>query len=225
MPKPGDRRSESRFEIVGDLWGTLQLAAPCRVRDVAAHGIGVESTSVLEPGGTYHGILEWPGGRQPCHVLVRHARLSGSRQHPAPFLSGVEFLDRMPGVIDDLVDHVVQAGGVAADSPPDSTPTRRRDQRIIVPASEAIALRVSTRVRVVDVSEAGALLACGLAVGVGTRGALSTTFGSVPFAGDLVVRRQQPDPLAGRSVMAVGATFLSMDDRSRRGLEEFLRRR
>jgi c-di-GMP-binding flagellar brake protein YcgR len=100
---------------------------------------------------------------------------------------------------------------------------RRRYKRVDAPEGQIVRVELRHRVQLMDISLSGALLACETSVPVGVRGRLRAGLASEAFTADLQVRRLHP-----RSATAhrngLGALFLSMDDTSRRSLEQFLRR-
>jgi len=79
------------------------------------------------------------------------------------------------------------------------------------------------RVQLLDISLSGALLACQDPIPVGTHGRLRAGLTGGSFDADFEVRREHPKVAAIRHT-GLGALFLSMDDASRRSLEQFLRR-
>ena len=100
---------------------------------------------------------------------------------------------------------------------------RRRYARVDTPAGQVVRVELRHRVQLLDISLSGALLACETPLPVGVRGRLRTGLASDPFTALLQVRREHlrsPAP----SQTGLGALFLSMDDISRRSLEQFLRR-
>jgi hypothetical protein len=85
----GDRRLKSRFEIVGDLWGTIETTATLVVRNLGLRGALLESPIALALDSMHwvHAFID--GEAQPLQFRVRHARdesLNGQ------YLIGVEFV-------------------------------------------------------------------------------------------------------------------------------------
>jgi PilZ domain-containing protein len=104
----------------------------------------------------------------------------------------------------------------------DSGAERRRLPRVAVDEGLECQLEVRTKIRLVDISMSGALLASDAQLPVGTRAHLRAGVGPAPFAPEVQVKRQVE---RGRDVQTgLGAVFLGMDDRSRKSLEEFLRK-
>jgi PilZ domain-containing protein len=79
------------------------------------------------------------------------------------------------------------------------------------------------RVRLLDISLSGALLAAELALPVGAAAMLRSGVGSGAFRSDLQVRRNVELP-SGVPPHGLGAVFTTMDGQSRRSLEDFLRK-
>jgi c-di-GMP-binding flagellar brake protein YcgR len=88
---------------------------------------------------------------------------------------------------------------------------------------EGIRVELRHRVRLLDISLTGALMACAVNLPLGTRGRFHAGLAAVPFTADVVVARQNARPVHQNQV-ALAAIFSSMDERSREHLEQFLRR-
>src|SRR5215216_1202212 len=50
MVPTGDRRSRPRLEVVGLLWGALDILEPARVVDISRGGVLIESPVAVPPG-------------------------------------------------------------------------------------------------------------------------------------------------------------------------------
>jgi hypothetical protein len=84
-------------------------------------------------------------------------------------------------------------------------------------------IEVRSRVRLLDISLTGALVAGDVLLPIGTRAQLRSGIASGTFTPDVEVRRISET--SGRApATGLGAVFLAMDDRSRRSLEQFLRK-
>jgi hypothetical protein len=84
-------------------------------------------------------------------------------------------------------------------------------------------LGLRTRVRLVDISFGGALLAAELPVPVGAAAQLHSGLGGNALRAYVQVRRTVGLP-PGVPLKGLGAMFTDMDERSRRSLEDFLRK-
>jgi hypothetical protein len=100
---------------------------------------------------------------------------------------------------------------------------RRLWPRVPQPDKFECWLQLRSRVRLVDISLTGALLASDVSLPVGTEAQLRSTVSSTAFAPGVQVRRSA-DGVGRRSSAGLGAAFTAMDERSRRSLEEFLRK-
>jgi hypothetical protein len=106
-----DRRGRPRFEIVGELWGTIETRATLTVCNLGPGGALVESPVALEPGSMHWLTAEVDGEPQLVQVRVRHvARGEGM----APHMAGVEFVARTPALEAFLNEHLNGAGGAAS---------------------------------------------------------------------------------------------------------------
>lgn len=100
---------------------------------------------------------------------------------------------------------------------------RRRAPRVALDSGLECRLELRTRVRLLDISVSGALLAAELALPVGVPARLRSSLGPTAFNSDVQVRRNVPlSP--GIPLKGLGAAFTTMDEKSRRSLEDFLRK-
>jgi len=89
----GDRRSQRRLEVVGHLWGALDIMEPARVIDISLGGVLVESPVAVPPGSEQPIQLTVDG--QP---IVVEARVCHIRRAPvvnagrASYFVGYEFV-------------------------------------------------------------------------------------------------------------------------------------
>lgn len=103
----GDRRSELRFEIIGQLWGSLEVLEHLPLRNLARGGALIESRVPLNAD-TVHGVrLMFDDQANDLKVRVRHVtpvrEASGDR-----YLIGLEFVDPAPGTVEQI-DRIVAA--------------------------------------------------------------------------------------------------------------------
>jgi len=100
---------------------------------------------------------------------------------------------------------------------------RRHSPRVALDGRIECRLDLRTRVRLIDISLGGALLGTEVPLPAGAAAQLRSGLGAGALNADVQVRRTaalQPGvPLKG-----LGAMFIGMDDRSRRSLEDFLRK-
>jgi hypothetical protein len=98
---------------------------------------------------------------------------------------------------------------------------RRRSPRVALPGQDQCAVQVRSRVRLLDISVSGALLATDARLPLGAHGQLHFSLAGAAYAPGVQVWRRAPSP---DKDLRLGAMFTSMDEVSRRRLEEFLRR-
>jgi hypothetical protein len=103
------------------------------------------------------------------------------------------------------------------------TPERRQSPRVTVGGGIECQLDLRSRVRLLDISLSGALLAADLAMPVGASAQLRSGLGASPLRTDVQVRRSAR-LAAGLPLKGVGAVFTAMDERSRQTLEDFLKK-
>lgn len=87
-----DRRSTTRFEIVGELWGSVQALEPLRVCNMAPEGALVESIAPLPVGSVQLVRLMQGTQAKELRTAVRHLSpvyLAGGGRR---YLVGLEFL-------------------------------------------------------------------------------------------------------------------------------------
>jgi hypothetical protein len=100
---------------------------------------------------------------------------------------------------------------------------RRQAPRVTVYNGIECRLEIRTRARLLDISLSGALLATELTLPVGAPALLRSSLAATTFRADVQVRRSVSLTSGGPSTGLV-AVFTAMDDRSRQGLEDFLRK-
>ena len=101
--------------------------------------------------------------------------------------------------------------------------TDRRQMPRVDVANVECRLDFRVRVRLLDISLNGALLAAEFALPVGAAAILRSGVGSGAFRSDVQVKRNFELP-SGVPPHGLGAVFTTMDGQSRRSLEDFLRK-
>lgn len=98
---------------------------------------------------------------------------------------------------------------------------RRRSPRVMLPEDEECSVQLRTRVRLLDISATGALVEADMPLPVGATGQLRFALAGAAYAPTVQIRRR-----AGSQArdLNLGTVFTSMDESSRRRLEEFLRK-
>jgi hypothetical protein len=99
----GDRRLRPRFDIVGELAGTLDASVFMSVRDVGRGGVQVESHLQLTPGSLHKATFSCDGIETPAQVQVRHVKPMLSSTGEQRYLIGVEFVSPTPALL-EIID-------------------------------------------------------------------------------------------------------------------------
>ena len=112
--KMGDRRIRPRFDIVGDLWGTLETVLRLPVKNVSRGGALIHSHVPL-PSHSVH-RLTFPSEGQELSVPVRvsHVDTQVSADGERTYLIGVEFLSVQPALIHQIDQWLGRGHGEAA---------------------------------------------------------------------------------------------------------------
>jgi hypothetical protein len=91
-----------RLEVVGALWGTLEVHKQARVRDLNQDGALLEYPVPVLPDTVHAVTFEHNGERVSLDVRVRHVRQSSGPDGALVYLAGVEFLS-VPAALPELV--------------------------------------------------------------------------------------------------------------------------
>ena len=94
----GDRRQKPRFDVVGQLAGTLDAAVSMSLRDVGRGGAQVESFVQLASGSMHRATFSCDGIEATVQVCVRHVKPVVSSTGEQRYLMGVEFVSPSPAV-------------------------------------------------------------------------------------------------------------------------------
>jgi len=220
--KLADRRGRPRFEIVGDLWGTLDTAVAMLLRDIGRGGALVQSALPL-PERSVHNVAVSGGGAQtPASVRVQHVRPALAEDGRPCFLIGLEFLSVPPGLSAQIERWLAAGPGTDRDRTTGIT-ERRKYRRVEVADDETVRVELRHRVQLLDISVTGALIACEAKLPLGTRGQFTAGLADTPFTAQLVVGRHHPREVQHGQI-GLGASFGTVDEQSREHLEQFLRR-
>ncbi len=108
MAEQPSRRRHDRFDIVGALWGLLEVGERVRIRNISATGALLESPQKNAVGSTIAMRVMADGRAVTLEGYVRQVRPVDSGQNPGRFLLGVEFLSPPESVI-----RAIQGDGAA----------------------------------------------------------------------------------------------------------------
>jgi hypothetical protein len=103
-----------RFEVVGDLVGTLEARTVVYIRDISLGGALLESSVALSQGDV-HRVLALGDGAA-IELTVRVARQAAIHEHL--YLIGVQFVELSPSATEQIKMWVAGGRGSAAESLP-----------------------------------------------------------------------------------------------------------
>ena len=107
--KIGDRRIRPRFDIVGDLWGTLETVLRLPLRNVSRGG-GLIHSHVPLPSQSVHRLAFNADGQDiSVPVRVSHVDAQVSADGERTYLIGIEFLSAQPALL-ELIDQWAVSG-------------------------------------------------------------------------------------------------------------------
>jgi hypothetical protein len=114
----GDRRIRPRFDIVGDLWGTLETVLHLPLRNVSRGGALIHSHVPLPSQSTHRLTFNADGQNLSVPVRVSHVDPQVSADGEHTYLIGVEFLSAQPALLTAIegwlgAGHREAAGGVS----------------------------------------------------------------------------------------------------------------
>ena len=109
----GDRRGRPRFEIVGELWGTLDTVIGMPLLNVGRGGALVQSPVPLTPESVHHAAVNCDGQQASTSVQVRHVRRSVDPDGRDCYIIGLEFLS-MPSALLAQIQAWIHGNGQAA---------------------------------------------------------------------------------------------------------------
>jgi hypothetical protein len=108
----GDRRGRPRFEIVGELWGTLETVIAMPLRNIGHGGALVQSVIALPSQSVHHVAVSCNGILTPASVRVQHVRPMVGTDGRDYFLIGLEFIS-MPTELAAQIECWMVGGGSA----------------------------------------------------------------------------------------------------------------
>jgi hypothetical protein len=113
----GDRRSKPRFEIVGDLWGSIDTTSSMLVQNLGRGGALLESTLPLAAESVHWVTALAEGQPHLVHIRVRHSTATTTREGQPRFRIGVEFLKLSPGIEEAIARHMgLENGNVSLEA-------------------------------------------------------------------------------------------------------------
>jgi len=103
MRRLGDRRGRIRLEVVGSLWGTLEVSRPARVVNISRTGALIASPVPVALDSTQTVKLVIEGHEIKVEARVRHLkRVMSPEDDGAHYRIGLEFLEAPLAVLHAL---------------------------------------------------------------------------------------------------------------------------
>ncbi len=112
--KLGDCRSRPRYDVVGDLWGTLETVLRLPLRNVGAGGALIESHVALPAESIHRLTFSYGGQDASTQVRIRYVKPTISGEGERTFLMGVEFLSVHPALVAQIDRWMSDGNGKAA---------------------------------------------------------------------------------------------------------------
>jgi PilZ domain len=108
--KIGDRRAKPRFEIVGDLWGSVDTSISLKLRNLGRAGALLESPLPLKQDSVHRVTAVAAGVPYQVQMRVRHTLPAATHAAGSRYLIGVEFLQLSPD-LEEIIVRQVGLGG------------------------------------------------------------------------------------------------------------------
>ncbi len=110
----GDRRVRPRFDIVGDLWGTLETILRLPLKNVSRGGALIHSHVPLPSQSVHRLAFPCEGQELSVPVRVSHVDAQVSADGERTYLIGVEFLSTQPALLEQIERWAASGRGEAA---------------------------------------------------------------------------------------------------------------
>jgi hypothetical protein len=102
-----DRRTRPRFDVVGELWGSLETPTTLAIQNIGRGGALLESPVALPVDSIHRVMLAAEGEQIETLIRVRHSKpIAGAAGDPEGYFIGVEFLAlsrRAATIVDGLI--------------------------------------------------------------------------------------------------------------------------
>jgi len=112
--KIGDRRIRPRFDIVGDLWGSLETVIRLPLRNLSRGGALIHSHVPLPSQSVHRLAFNSDGQDVTVPVRVSHVDPQVSADGERTYLIGVEFLAAQPALLEFIERMTIAASGGGA---------------------------------------------------------------------------------------------------------------
>lgn len=114
----GDRRQRPRFEIVGQLWGSLELVEALTVVDLSGGGALLEGPAELPVESVHRVKVDTGTDTVDLQVRVAHARAVETANGTGLHRTGVEFVTLPDGAANWLESALASDSAPTRDMPP-----------------------------------------------------------------------------------------------------------
>ena len=105
----GDRRAAVRFDLAGQVWGTIETLDPLPLRNIGRGGLLVESLRPLRLETLHRLHLVLPGYEAIVEGRVRHVTTMYDDRAQVRYLVGFQFVD-VESATQDRIDQLVLPG-------------------------------------------------------------------------------------------------------------------
>ena len=112
--KIGDRRTRPRFDIVGDMWGTLETVLQLPLSNISRGGAAIHSHVPLPFQSVHRLAFQCDGQELSVPVRVSHVDAKVSPDGERSYVIGVEFLSAQPALLDQIDRWFAAGNGEAA---------------------------------------------------------------------------------------------------------------
>ena len=97
-----DRRAEPRYDVIGALWGVLELHEEARLRNVSATGVLLDSPVPMALDSEQTIRLEVDGQGVTVDARVRHVRQQNNDSREPRYVIGLEFIEPPSSVLQSI---------------------------------------------------------------------------------------------------------------------------
>jgi len=109
-----DRRTRPRFDIVGDLWGTLETVLTLPLKNISRGGALIHSHVPLPSQSVHRLAFQSDGQDLSVPVRVSHVDAQVSADGERTYLIGIEFLSMQPALLELIERLLAPSAGEAA---------------------------------------------------------------------------------------------------------------
>lgn len=107
-----DRRARPRFEVVGELSGTLEIVQPLSIVNVGAGGALIEADRPWDLGSVHHVVVANGKEVGRAQICVKHVNASVE----GAFLVGVQFLSITPALASEITRWLALNGEMSSET-------------------------------------------------------------------------------------------------------------